>query len=335
MNSRGAYDEDELLQRAIEESRHQGQSSETLGKRSRDESDDGQRAAHKRQRTAGSNSDPSLKSESPDPAVDSTRLGKNGTKLRGAAARNNREKELREKQKQEAAAHKAEAASKRNARSERRRVDDSPPPSPSLSPSKAAAKAKHDPTSATKTTSKKLNNGKPGSKGKRLGRNQYTRDRDIDVSDTPLRDTSHDRATGSPRMNGELGTKSSRAKTHPARTSLNEMKKRVAAILEFVGMMQTHATGSSVRGNSHGSSSRSSNGKGGSTPSHKVVTNGVHVPTSGLVQALSASLVDLSPNGKMEFLQGEEFAKMGSKDMMDALTKELVQWQTAFGVYSR
>jgi hypothetical protein len=36
MNSRGAYDEDEMLRRAIEESREMG----TLGKRTRDESEE-------------------------------------------------------------------------------------------------------------------------------------------------------------------------------------------------------------------------------------------------------------------------------------------------------
>jgi len=76
----------------------------------------------KRQRTVTSNSDTSSK-RSQSPETEKTLTGKNGSKLRGAAARNNREKEIREKVKQDAAAQRAEAASKRNARSERRRVD--------------------------------------------------------------------------------------------------------------------------------------------------------------------------------------------------------------------
>jgi hypothetical protein len=49
--------------------------------------------------------------------------GKESRKIRGAAARNQREKELREKQKEKeaAATQRAEAARKREARSERRR----------------------------------------------------------------------------------------------------------------------------------------------------------------------------------------------------------------------
>src|ERR1700754_2929289 len=82
----------------------------------------------KRQRT-GSNSSSTMskRSESPDAAMEDApgRGPTNGRpptqKLRGAAARNNREKELREKQKEQQAAQRAEAASKRLARSERRR----------------------------------------------------------------------------------------------------------------------------------------------------------------------------------------------------------------------
>jgi hypothetical protein len=140
MNSRGAYDEDEMLRRAIEESREMG----TLGKRTRDESEEyacpqscstitdgltSHKGNLKRQRT-GSNSSGSgsIHSGSPEPAADGAQKSgrQSSQKLKGAAARNNREKELRDQMKEQQAAIRAEAASKRNARSERRRVEGAP-----------------------------------------------------------------------------------------------------------------------------------------------------------------------------------------------------------------
>lgn len=83
----------------------------------------------KRPRT-GSNSSSvhSKRSETPeggqedlDSKSGSTSRNPNPNSRRVPAARNNRDKEIRDKQKEQQAAQRAEAASKRNARSERRR----------------------------------------------------------------------------------------------------------------------------------------------------------------------------------------------------------------------
>ena len=138
MNSRGAYDEDEMLRRAIEESKYDGTG--TLGKRTRDGDEEyvqtpegaagdvlisvSSKPAVKRQRTTSS-AGSSSKSRSVSPSnVDGTVKGKSN--LRGAAARNNREKEARDRAKADAVAAKAEAANRRNARSEKRRVEGTP-----------------------------------------------------------------------------------------------------------------------------------------------------------------------------------------------------------------
>jgi hypothetical protein len=84
----------------------------------------------KRQRTGSHSSDTVSKhTESPEPTniEDGPQTGRTALqRLRGAAARTNKEKELREKQKEQQAAQRAEAASKRNARSERRRGEGEP-----------------------------------------------------------------------------------------------------------------------------------------------------------------------------------------------------------------
>jgi len=86
------------------------------------------RHVSKRQRTNSSSApDPTKRSRSLSEGGSENGLVGNGSKdsrrVRGAAARNQREKELREKQKEKelAATQRAEAARKREARSERRR----------------------------------------------------------------------------------------------------------------------------------------------------------------------------------------------------------------------
>jgi hypothetical protein len=390
MNSRVAYDEDEMLRRAIEESNKE---IGTLGKRSRDELD-GYVSSHyrheidlictrsrpgvKRQRTESSSPE-SARSLSPG-AIEDGASGRTSTRgkqsLRGAAAKNSKEKELREKAREQQAAARAEAASKRNARSERRRGDgqlpslrssnipaankmhlDSPPPSPSVSPSKHAHRGKDANDNHTANTGKvagKSKNARNARSGRRLGRNQYTRDRDLANGDgnTPMRDVGHDlngnaNGRGSPHhngINGESG-RSSKAKTHPARTSLNEMKRRVAAILEFVGQMQTQSSRQSASGKDTKSGSGSNSEK--STP----VTGSLGV--AGLIKAVQAAtdLVagdadgddssDATGNsnglvaGKLKLRDETEFRAMGSTEMMESLTRELIAWQRVYGVYSR
>lgn len=235
---------------------------------------------------------------------------------------------------------------------------ESPPPTPSLSPSKAAQamataqKNKADTPPVGKGGNRKPG-GRPAARGRRVGRNQYTRDLpNGEGSDTPHRDTSHDRnGNGSPNggtngVNGESG-RSSKARTHPARTSLNEMKKRVAGILEFVGQMQTQQV-AKVSGSRASGSNSSTSLKGNSTPA-ATTTGGPVLPTSNLVQAVTAGLKEMDKqkekdvengenstlNGKVKIVDDADFARMGSQEMMETLTKELVQWQAAFGVYTR
>ena len=142
MNSRRTDEEDEMLRRAIEESKGEAG---TLGKRTRDASEEYSSLANtiterptdfscsnkhgsKRQRTSSSSASTLSKqtrSPSQPPGEESsakpnTNGSAGGKRIRGAAARNHRDKEVRDRQK-EIAAQRAEAARKREARSERRR----------------------------------------------------------------------------------------------------------------------------------------------------------------------------------------------------------------------
>jgi len=115
---------------------------------------------------------------------------------------------------------------------------------------------------------------------------------------------------------------------------MNEMKRRVAAILEFVGHMQTE------RG-PHPHSSGSSSSKGANTPNGvgSADSSTTNFPTASLIKAVEAGLKDTSSkdgeNGTIKMVDEREFATMDSIQMMEALTRELVQWQSVYGVYSR
>jgi hypothetical protein len=141
MNSRAAYDEDEVLRKVLEESKHEGGGTQsengTRKKRSRDDSEEyvlfafsksslgclADTVCHrikqesKRQRTSSrspSNS-PVLESEDETPQNNAAKQ-----KPRGAAARSQREKEIREKERER---ERAEAANRRKGRAERRKAE--------------------------------------------------------------------------------------------------------------------------------------------------------------------------------------------------------------------
>ena len=144
MNSRAAYDEDEMLRRVLEESKHEGQQAQDngsrKGKRARDESEEwvipirlnqrtlvtdhslfnSVKSEAKRQRRdsdTSSTPDSHTVSQSPEPEQ-SKGNGIRKQMARGAAARSQREKDLRDREKE-----RAEAASKRKGRADRRRAD--------------------------------------------------------------------------------------------------------------------------------------------------------------------------------------------------------------------
>jgi hypothetical protein len=139
MNSRAAYDEDEVLRKVLEESKNEGTAPQSENgnrkKRSRDDSEEyvllvlvrggrdvfANKLRHrvkpeiKRQRTSSRSPTGSPVLESDD---DTSKSAVNKHKPRGAAARSQREKELRDKERER---ERAEAASRRKGRAERRK----------------------------------------------------------------------------------------------------------------------------------------------------------------------------------------------------------------------
>jgi hypothetical protein len=137
---------------------------------------------------------------------------------------------------------------------------------------------------------------------------------------------------------------------------MNEMKRRVAAILEFVGRMQgegqVQIQGQDGQGaNSNSRSSEGGSGSGGTPNNGGANTNG-NGSVGGLPRAMASSLVqavelaigkgvvgsmvmveDTGAGGGTITATGKEFREMGSGEMMETLTRELIGWQNVYGRY--
>lgn len=176
--------------------------------------------------------------------------------------------------------------------------------------------------------------GRPPAKRGRVGRNQYTRDRDpphpslanADQNTSPGHSNGSNGEDGTPHISGtkspsthakngnEAGTKSKLKHLNPNRTTMNDMKRRVAAILEFISHTQVEmATGDRSRI---------------SRPTT------ITPPDSGSSKDSAGAMVEkLLEGGQalLEELDGETFSKLSSLEMMEVLTRWLMRWQGEYG----
>ncbi|KAI9762460.1 MAG: hypothetical protein M4579_000436 [Chaenotheca gracillima] len=372
MNSRdAAYDEEEQLRIAIEQSKTDGTSITELEatsrrmKRSRSESEEMRQLVAKRQRTnSGSPSNSQSNSHSTSHNVDSededgpgkTNTNASGRKIRGAAARNHREKELRDRERsKEKEKERIEAAARRKGRAERaaerRKLDDAEaeeaptsdpaPPKPTIAqaqdlPSSQAPGTPPSNTQPTQATTSHRKTGRPPARRGRVGRNQYTKDRDPPSRD---RDGSLNRSQSRDGLasedpsgpngfahHGTNGDSSSAGKPskpkymHPQRTTMNEMKRRVAGILEFISKTQVEMAGERTPPSSTGA---------GAGPGS----------TAAAIKSLAEGLIDAQHSGdksqetSTSNTSSEDlpFEDLNSLQMMDVLTRKLVLWQKDFG----
>ncbi|OAX81681.1 hypothetical protein ACJ72_03976 [Emergomyces africanus] len=357
MNSRDAAYDEEQLRRAIEESKEDSKSvaddlGSRRGKRSRSDSETNKPAA-KRQRTGSPSSSLSKHSNSLShpPSDDESKPnasveGVVYKKTRGVV-RNQREREAQTTEK-EVEKEIIEPANRRKGRSDRRK-DAVEEPSETTSPTKTSSipptisqSTPDTPnitneSSNTKPATRKT--GRPPARRGRLGRNQYTRDRDSvngnEISggiNSPRRGQSRDTGTGDSPTGGQLGAngvylnggesgKPSKPRyMNPQRTTMNEMKRRVAAILEFISQLQFDLASNAeqISGTTDGALAP------GGKESGQIV-NGDQTASSDAAEGIEA-------NGTSQPKE-KEFKDLTSIEMMDALTRNLVKWQQEFGKY--
>ncbi|KAJ5647444.1 Zinc fingerPHD-type [Penicillium lividum] len=349
MNSRdAAYDEEELIRRAIEESKEDTKSlpddtSIQRVKRSRSGSEVNRQGA-KRQRTTSPSPAPDSSHLASQPPSDDESKGKfpapNGTRKQRATSRGQRDKET-PKDAEEGETEPLENGARRKERTNRRKGEESEHEPPS--PTKTAPPAEPEPVQASPNTPTQeptparpstRKSGRPPARRGRVGRNQYTKDRDANGTGTesPRRGHSHDMGGESPRVGygangvhingGDTGRPSKPRHMHPQRTTMNEMKRRVAAILEFISRMQVEMAVAS---------------ENSSTP----IGNGDQA--QGLLLKSMVDQIDnimpstVSDGGETAPTDGGDnekaFKELSSVEMMDVLTRHLLKWQQEYGKF--
>ncbi|MBE3112663.1 MAG: hypothetical protein IMZ46_19495 [Acidobacteria bacterium] len=158
---------------------------------------------------------------------------------------------------------------------------------------------------------------------KAKGRNQYTRDRDRDDSERspPIRSLSRDTPRADEANGGNARAERHNAKparnTVQSKISMNELKRRSAAFLEFIGKTQVELASEDLA--EHGPSNPGSRSASSGSPGAPLVNGGSLGVDAGEAEEA------MSP-GAPEAV----FKDMNCVAMMDLLTRDLVKWQNRY-----
>ncbi|KAH9861436.1 hypothetical protein J1614_011182 [Plenodomus biglobosus] len=316
MNSRAAYDEDEVLRKVLEESKHEGTAVSENGnrkKRSRDDSEE-TKTEVKRQRTSSRSPSASPVLESED---DSTKASAPKQKPRGAAARSQRDKEHREKEREK---ERNDAANRRKGRAERRKgdeMDDSEPtPPPTVEePAMLPAATESAPPDITPTELKPApaprRGGRPPQKARgRLGRNQYSRDTmpatngtspKDDNGQSPQASATNGVSNGHDSSDGTAGHKPAKSKNwRLQKLSWNDIRRPAGAMQNYIAQRQVEMAGEKQ-------------------PSVAPAVQPPSATTNGAAQSEQPAKGDGGDLGN--------FKNLSTTQMMDFLSRDLVHWQ--------
>lgn len=114
---------------------------------------------------------------------------------------------------------------------------------------------------------------------------------------------------------------------------MNDMKKRVSAILEFISHLQVEMATTNASKTNPSDSASTPGGNADASSSNS--DNGTTV--SALVRGVNAQLDNLvKENGEkigFDVLTEKDYPSLTSVEMMDVLTRNLVKWQQEYGKY--
>jgi hypothetical protein len=276
-------------------------------------------------------------------------------KIRGAAAKNHREKELREERERS----RQEAKKKREGRAERRRVDgessisinrclltpllDSDPaeelPPPEAKTTEVAAQPLDPPSSQVATpdtpppnpppVSHKKGGRPPNARKGKLGKNQYTKDLQDSDNQSPARSQSRDvpRGDDNNTLSNHKGpaheVKHGKSKgSGNSKITMTDMKKRVAAILDFISRTQLEMAGGDEPLPSGEKTAEKMMMHELAEGLHREGMPSIHVNGGKEEEAKQGEAGDATP--------AKEFKDLSCLEMMDVLTRQLVKWQKEF-----
>ncbi|KAH3906298.1 hypothetical protein HBH56_206400 [Parastagonospora nodorum] len=311
MNSRAAYDEDEVLRKVIEESKHEGPQTEENGsrkKRSREDSEE-IKPDIKRQRTGSRSPSGSPVLESED---DSTKASAPKQKPRGAAARSQHQKEQREKDRDK---ERTEAANRRKGRAERRKGDENevlentPTPTPNEEPVMPLVVLETAPPEVSipdpKPPPAPRRGGRPPQKARgRLGRNQYSRDTvpatngasPADGPGSPQPGATNGVSNGHDSSDGTAGGKPAKSKNwRLQKLSWNDIRRPAGQMQNYIAQRQVEMAGEKA-------------------PAVQ--------PATGLTNGTTTQ-----EDVKEDVGDLDKFKHLSTTQMMDHLSRDLVHWQ--------
>ncbi|CAI4211054.1 unnamed protein product [Parascedosporium putredinis] len=317
MNSReAAYDEEEQLRRAIEASKELAVVQDDGGsvrrnKRGRSDSEENP-ASVKRQRTSSRSpsppSDTPPKNEIHDDSDDGA-LTRNGSLKQSRSSRSQKERSEREERDR----IRQEAANKRKGRADRRRGEGPGATGPEKEPN-AQADVDSDP----------LDEGVRSTHKKTKGRNQYTKDRDVEADRSPVRSMSrdtpkHDEPSINNGQKPERVSSKSRTGAH-SKISLNELKRRSAAFLDFIAKTQVELASEDQP---EFKPERADTPKDRRNGTPQTQANGSPHPAARKAEGAVGSPASQNSVSKA-------FKEMNCVEMMDLLTRDLVKWQNRY-----
>ncbi|TQN75201.1 putative histone deacetylase complex subunit cti6, partial [Colletotrichum shisoi] len=348
MNSRdAAYDEDEQLRRAIEASKEETVPEPTeLGSR-----------RTKRGRSGSEEYTEAVEDDTDE--ENNARNGQPKKPRGARTQREKSEREERDRQRAEAANRRKGRADRRRAEgttpanpgkepeahvgAESDPSEEAPPapPRPAVKPSTESPSAvpiEAPPSSAPTPDTPPANQAPVGSSHKKTsrinqkrgkGRNQYTKDRE-DNEDTPARSMSRDigrnqddhTGTGTTKQTQDHHSKHgvrSKANNAHSKVSMNDMKRRVAAFLDFISKTQIELAGEALPG------SRSS--QNSSQQQSPRATTASDAPNTSMNAEANMEAKDSPVTSAAAEAGTKEFKALNCVEMMDVLTRDLLRWQ--------
>lgn len=194
-----------------------------------------------------------------------------------------------------------------------------------LDPPSSQVATSDTPPSNQPPTSHRKGGRPPNARKGKLGRNQYTKDRDLQQEgDNPSpgrsqsRDVSRNDENGVHSARGSIYEgKSSKSKSGGSKITMSDMKKRVAAILEFISRTQLEMASEPISPASGDAAEKLMMGIAEGLPMIKVNGN-----QGGECQGTNSS------NGSSAV--EKDFKDLSCLEMMDVLTRQLVKWQKEF-----
>ena len=192
-----------------------------------------------------------------------------------------------------------------------------------LDPPTSSQAATPDTPPAQPSASHRKGGRPPNSRKGKLGKNQYTKDRDLQDGEdqSPGRSQSRDVARGDDNTPGSGNRisnnegKPGKSKNSGSKITMTDMKKRVAAILDYISRTQLEMAAETMSPTSGEAAEKMIRGIADGLPMIKVNGDNGDQPKEGEAGDATST---------------KEFKDLSCLEMMDILTRQLVKWQKEF-----